>query len=261
MITSTSNMHVRTIRSLRDNRSLRRSERMFVLEGVRLVADLLTSGATPVLALYDAEQLMRTSAGQHLLAQLHALPHCHAASTAVVNAASDTTNPQGVVAVARWPQHVLPLHPQLVVVCDHIQDPGNLGTIIRSCDAVGVDVIYCSVGCVDAYAPKTVRASMGSLMRVPVLTDMSWDTIADAVAHCHVYGADSTPTSLPYTQVDWRVACTLIVGNEAHGMSQDAQALTTASVVIPMRPGIESLNAAMATSIILFEAQRQRQVG
>ncbi|MFM7678778.1 MAG: hypothetical protein ACKO83_07995 [Roseiflexaceae bacterium] len=107
-------MHVRTIRSLRDDRSLRRSERMFVLEGVRLVADLLTSGAMPVLALYDAAQLMRTSAGQHLLAQLHTLPHCHAASTAVVNAASDTTNPQGVVAVARWPHHVPPPHPQLV---------------------------------------------------------------------------------------------------------------------------------------------------
>jgi TrmH family RNA methyltransferase len=259
MITSTSNMHVRTIRSLRDDRSLRRSERMFVLEGVRLVADLLTSDATPVLVLYDAEQLMRTSAGQHLLAQLHTLPHCHAASTAVVNAASDTTNPQGVVAVARWPHHVTPPHPQLVVICDHIQDPGNLGTIIRSGDAVGVDAIYCSVGCVDAFAPKTVRASMGSLMRVPVYTDMHWDAIAQAVAHCTVYGADSTPTSIPYTQVDWCGARALIVGNEAHGMSQDGHALAHAHVAIPMRSGIESLNAAMATSIILFEAHRQRQ--
>lgn len=261
MITSTSNTHVRTIRSLRDDRSLRRSERMFVLEGVRLVADLLTSGATPALALYDAEQLMRTSAGQHLLAQLHVLPHCHAASTAVVNTASDTTNPQGVVAVAHWPDCVVPPHPQLVVICDHIQDPGNLGTIIRSSDAVGVDAIYCSVGCVDAFAPKTVRASMGSLMRVPVYTDATWAAITEAVTHCTVYGADSTPASIPYTQVDWRGARALIVGNEAHGMSQDGQALAHAQVAIPMRPGIESLNAAMATSIILFEAQRQRQIG
>jgi len=259
MITSTSNMHVRTIRSLRDDRSLRRSERMFVLEGVRLVADLLTSGVAPVLALYDADQLMRTSAGQHLLAQLRVLLHCHAASTAVVNAASDTTNPQGVVAVARWPDYATPPHPQLVVICDHIQDPGNLGTIISSCDAVGVDAIYCSVGCVDAFAPKTVRASMGSLMRVPIYTDKNWDEIAQAVAHCTVYGADSTPTSIPYTQVDWQGARALIVGNEAHGISQDGHDLAHAQVVIPMRPGIESLNAAMATSIILFEAQRQRQ--
>ena len=252
-------MHVRTIRSLRDDRSLRRSERMFMLEGVRLVSDLFATGATPVLALYDADQLARTDAGQTLLYQLSTLPHCHAASAAVVHAASDTTSPQGVVAIARWPQHAIPTQPSLVVVCDHIQDPGNLGTIIRSCDAVGVDVIYCSAGCVDAYGPKTVRASMGSLMRVPFQTDLSWDAIAHAVAYCHVYCADSTPTSLPYTHVDWRAASALIIGNEAHGISQDAQRIASASVVIPMRPGIESLNAAMAASIILFEAQRQRQ--
>ena len=259
MITSTSNMHVRTIRSLRDDRSLRRSERMFMLEGVRLVSDLLASGATPVLALYDADQLARTAAGQTLLGQLTTLPHCYAASAAVVHAASDTTNPQGVVAIAHWPHLPIPAPPALVVICDHIQDPGNLGTIIRSCDAVGVDTIVCSTGCVDAYAPKTVRASMGSLMRVPIQTDMPWDTIAQTVAHCHVYCADSTPTSQPYTHVDWRAACALIIGNEAHGISRAAQAIATASVVIPMRPGIESLNAAMAASIILFEAQRQRQ--
>ncbi|MEY2846314.1 MAG: hypothetical protein RL076_1860 [Chloroflexota bacterium] len=259
MITSTSNTHVRTIRSLRDDRSLRRSERLFVLEGVRLVSDVFAHDATPVLVLYDATQLARTNAGQLLLDQLHALPNCYAASAAVVQAASDTSTPQGVVAVARWPQLPVPPAPSLVVICDHIQDPGNLGTIIRSCDAVGVDAILCSPGCVDAYAPKTVRASMGSLMRVPIQTDLPWDAIAHTVTHCHVYCANSTPTSLSYTRVDWRMASALIIGNEAHGLSQHAHALATTHVAIPMRPGIESLNAAMAASIMLFEAQRQRQ--
>lgn len=251
---------MRTIRSLRDDRSLRRSERMFVLEGVRLVADLIVSGATPVLGLYDPDQLAGTAAGRLLLTTLRQLPQCHVASAQVIKTVSDTPSPQGVVVVAAWPHIPIPAHPQLLVICDHIQDPGNLGTIIRSSDAVGVDAVYCSVGCVDAFAPKTVRASMGSLMRVAVHTDMAWDAIQRAVAHCHVYVADSTATSRPYTLVDWRQPSALIVGNEAHGISAAAHALATAQVVIPMRPGIESLNAAMAASIILFEAQRQRQL-
>ena len=259
MIRSTSNSHVRTIRSLRDDRSLRRSERMFVLEGVRLVADLLASGATPVFVLYDPEQLATTVAGNALMDALgQSTGAVYAASAEVIKAASDTASPQGVVAVAQWPIITIPTQPQLIVVCDHIQDPGNLGTIIRSSDAVGVAAIYCSVGCVDVYAPKTVRASMGSLMRVPIRQDMAWDTLASTLAPYRIYAADGGGQSVAYTQIDWRRPSVLIVGNEAHGLSTSARQLAQQTIHIPMRAGIESLNAAMAASIILFEAQRQQ---
>ena len=259
MIRSTSNSHVRTIRSLRDDRSLRRSERMFVLEGVRLVADLFASGATPVFVLYDPDQLATTVAGNALMEALaQSAGAVYAASAEVIKAASDTTSPQGVVAVAQWPTVAIPTQPQLIVVCDHIQDPGNLGTIIRSSDAVGVAAIYCSVGCVDVYAPKTVRASMGSLMRVPIRQDMAWDTLASTLAPYPIYAADGGGQSVAYTQIDWRQPSVLIVGNEAHGLSTSARQLAQQTIHIPMRVGIESLNAAMAASIILFEAQRQQ---
>jgi TrmH family RNA methyltransferase len=232
---------------------------MFVLEGVRLVADLLQGGHQPQLVLYDPLQLASTAAGQALLEQISTLPQAHPASPDVIKTASDTNTPQGVIAVADWP-HFRITQPSLVVVCDEIQDPGNMGTIIRSCDAIGVDAVYCSVGCVDVYSPKCVRASMGSIMRVPIIVDQRWDTLATAIAHTTIYAADAGPRSIDYCDVDWLAPSTLIVGNEARGISQAAQQLAQHTVVIPMRAGIESLNAAMATSIILFEAQRQRRL-
>jgi len=258
VIQSTANPQVRFIRSLRDDRSLRRSERMFVLEGVRLVGDLLASQHTPHFVLYDPEQLQQTAAGHALLQTIAANNIPQSPTTAaVIKAVSDTNSPQGVVAVARWPE--LPITSQhLVVICDEIQDPGNLGTIIRSADAVGVDAIYCSVGCVDAFAPKTVRASMGSIMRVPLRTDMTWDHITQQVHGVVIYAADGGTISQPHTAINWRQPSALIVGNEARGLGTVARSATQHYVHIPMRPGIESLNAAMATTIMLFEAQRQR---
>lgn len=258
MIQSTANPQVRFIRSLRDDRSLRRSERMFVLEGVRLVGDLFASGQLPQFVLYDPDQLQQTTAGQALLHEItsHTIPQSPTTAS-VIKSVSDTNSPQGVVAIAHWPDLAIP--PQrLVVICDEIQDPGNLGTIIRSADAVGVDAIYCSIGSVDAYAPKTVRASMGSIMRVPIRTDMTWDAIVDTLQGVTIYAADGGTTSQPHTAIDWRQPSALIVGNEARGLGATARAVTHQFVHIPMRPGIESLNAAMATTIMLFEAQRQR---
>ena len=261
MIQSTANAQVRFIRSLRDDRSLRRSERMFVLEGVRLVSDLFASGQLPHFVLYDHDQLQQTAAGQALLTLITKpnVPQSPTTAT-VIKSVSDTNTPQGVVAIARWPDLVI-TQQRLVLICDEIQDPGNLGTIIRSADAVGVDAIYCSVGCVDAYAPKTVRASMGSIMRVPIRTDMTWDALVEALQGVTIYAADGTSISQAHTTIDWRQSSALIVGNEARGLSTDARAATNHYVHIPMRPGIESLNAAMATTIVLFEAQRQRLAG
>lgn len=258
MIRSTQNAHIRTIRSLRDDRSLRHRERMFVLEGVRLVAELIQSPLAVTSVVYDPDVLATTSAGQALLHLIADQPYSQPASAEVIKSASDTTSPQGVIAVAPWPS--LPLQREGVyVVCDEIQDPGNMGTIIRSCDAIGVAGIWCTRGCVDVYAPKTVRASMGSLLRVPLWVDQDWPSIAQATAQTQRYAADAAPQSIDYCAVDWCAPSTLIIGNEARGLSPAARALADQLVMIPMRAGIESLNAAMAASVILFESQRQRR--
>lgn len=258
MIRSTQNAHIRTIRSLRDDRSLRHRERMFVLEGVRLVTELIQSRLTVTAVVYDPDVLATTPAGQALLELIVDQPYSMPASAEVIKSASDTTTPQGVIAMAPWP-HFSASGAGVYVVCDEIQDPGNMGTIIRSCDAIGVAGIWCTRGCVDVYAPKTVRASMGSLLRVPMWVDQEWSAIAQATSHTRRYAADAAPHSIDYCAVDWCAPSTLIIGNEARGLSPAARTLAEDLVMIPMRAGIESLNAAMAASVILFEAQRQRR--
>src|SRR4051812_4762194 len=128
MIESQANPHVKHIRSLAADRKDRRRERLFVLEGVRLVADALAGGAVLDLALFAPDQLMLTVAGQALLEQLELLAVAHPASAQVVAAASDTVHPQGVVGLARWPQ-IAPGVPGVMLVLDAIQDPGNMGAL------------------------------------------------------------------------------------------------------------------------------------
>jgi RNA methyltransferase, TrmH family len=260
MIESQANPHVKHIRSLAADRKDRRRERLFVLEGVRLVADALAGGAELQLALYAPDQLAQTVAGQALLQQLEPLTTAHSASAQVVAAASDTVHPQGVVALARWPQ-VEPGKPGIILVLDAIQDPGNMGTLLRSAEAVGVAEVLGIAGTVDVYSPKVVRAAMGAHMRLAITQDLDWDAAAERLAFVdHVYAADAAAT-MPYFAADWRQPSVLIIGNEAHGLSEDARALARNLIGIPMQGRAESLNAAVAGSVVLFEALRQRTRG
>jgi RNA methyltransferase, TrmH family len=260
MIESQANPHVKHIRSLAADRKDRRRERLFVLEGVRLVADALASGVVLDLALYAPEQLGLTAAGQELLSELETLDVAHQASAQVVAAASDTLHPQGVVALGRWPS-VEPGVPGIILVLDAIQDPGNMGALLRSAEAVGVAEVLCTIGTVDVYSPKVVRAAMGAHMRLSITQDLSWDETGERLSFVdHVYAADAE-ARMPYFAADWRQPSALIIGNEAHGLSEDARALARSPIGIPMRGRAESLNAAVAGSVILFEALRQRTRG
>jgi TrmH family RNA methyltransferase len=260
MISSTTNPHVNRIRSLLANRRERRRERLFVLEGVRLVADALDHGAGLDLGLYAPQQLDSTVAGAELRARLEQVPGCYAATPQTVAAAADTMHPQGVVALARWPQ-VEAGRRGVVLVLDSIQDPGNLGTLLRSAEAVGVAQVLCSGGSVDAYSPKVVRAAMGAHFRLSLEQDLAWDQVGEQLAGVvHIYAADAEAT-MPYYAADWRQPSALIIGNEAHGLSEEARALAGKLISIPMRGRAESLNAAVAGSVILFEALRQRARG
>jgi TrmH family RNA methyltransferase len=260
MIESQANPHVKHIRSLAADRKDRRRERLFVLEGVRLVADALAGGAMLELALYAPDQLGQTEAGRALLDQIQALTIAHLASAQVVAAASDTVHPQGIVALARWPENE-PGRPGIILVLDAIQDPGNMGTLLRSAEAVGVAEVLCAAGTVDVYSPKVVRAAMGAHMHLAIVQDLGWDAIADRLMLVDsVYAADAA-ASMPYFAADWRQPAALIIGNEARGLSEDARALARRPISIPMHGRAESLNAAVAGSVILFEALRQRTRG
>lgn len=150
-----------------------------------------------------------------------------------------------------------PPRPGLLLILDRVRDPGNLGTILRSAEAASVGHVLLSPGTVDHYNPKVVRGAMGAHFRLPVIS-LDWPAIAEQAGRRAVWLADAAG-ELSYDAVDWTQPSALIVGGEAAGAGQEAAVLATGRVSIPMAGGAESLNAAMAATVILFEAARQQR--
>ncbi len=171
-------------------------------------------------------------------------------------ACSDTQTPQGVLAVVPFVN--LEPRPGLLLILDGIRDPGNLGTILRSAESAGVGQVLLAPGTVDLYNPKVVRGAMGAHLRLPALSQ-DWHSIGQRARDRAVWLADAAGDTA-YHAVDWTQPSALLVGGEASGAGQEAADLATGKLSIPMTGGAESLNAAMAATIILFEAARQRQI-
>lgn len=251
MITSLHNEKVRLARALQTAAKARRKERRIVLEGARLVLDACSGGHRPDFVLVgegaDAEALARLRA-----LDIEPLP----VSAEVLRYVSDTQQPQGIVAVFPMPDAALPPDPAHVLILDAIRDPGNLGTILRTAAAAGVDAALLSPTCADPYNPKALRGGMGAHFRLP-LAVQSWAQIGAYCQHLLIYVADGAGELL-YDAADWRGRWGLIIGSEAHGAGDEARRLAAARVRIPLAAGSESLNAAVAAGVILFEARRVR---
>lgn len=181
-------------------------------------------------------------------------------SEPVMQAVSDTETPQGLLVVLD--QHALPLPPapDFLLILDGVRDPGNQGTILRTAIAAGVQSVWLAPGCVDAWSPKVLRAGMGAHFRLPI-RNLSWQDIRHSLkqtsGNLRVYLADSAG-GMSYLKMDFRTPLALIVGGEAAGAGSEALALADERVLIPMPGGSESLNAAVAASILCFEVVRQR---
>jgi TrmH family RNA methyltransferase len=255
VITSTANPHVKYIRSLCADRRRRHRERSFVIEGVRLVGEACRAGVALQRVLYAADQLAQTPEGVALLDQVRDLPGSYPATAQVVAAAADTVTPQGVVAVAPFGERAA--QPGLMLVLDAVQDPGNVGTLLRTAEAAGVGRVVCSQGTADVYSPKVVRAAMGAHFWLAVQVDVERATLADLLRDVPRVYATTGRAHTPYYAVQWQEHAALVIGNEAQGVGADVLALATEEIVIPMQGRAESLNAAVAGSIILFEALRQ----
>ena len=275
VIDSSANPTVKALRALTTTKG-RREQRRFLVEGVRAVEEGLRAGYVPAVCLYNPELLARTERGQALLTSLRKLrtdtgkpPMLLEASVRALQSASDTVHPQGIVAafpiVDREPPTPAPA-PALALICDAIQDPGNLGTILRAAEAAGVHAVWLSPDCVDVYSPKVVRSAMGAHFRLPIYPNSDWPQIERAVQMLgvpatRIFGTDAAARQ-SYDEVDWLQPAALIISNEAHGISQQARLLAEGGgglVCIPMMGGTESLNAAIAAAVILFEAARQRR--
>lgn len=182
---------------------------------------------------------------------------CFQVSGQVMESLSSTVTPQGIIAVVPFPVLNPPSRGWLTLVLDGIGNPDNLGAILRTAAAAGVDHVITTFGSVDPYNPKAVRAAMGAHFRVPLSVSLRWPQIAPFLKDRAVILADVSGDK-PYFDVDWTRPSALIIGSEAHGPGDEARKRAHESVFIPMPGGMESLNAAVAAGIIIFEAVRQR---
>lgn len=229
------------------------------MEGLRLVEEALKAEVVPALTFFSPD-LSDSQRGYELLATIEDLSgECFVVTDAVMRALSDTVSPQGILAVVPFLELSPPENPWLVLVVDRVRDPGNLGTILRSAEAAGVGQVILTPATVDVYSPKVVRGAMGAHFYLPVATGVSWSEIAEASENRQILLAKARGERL-YYKVDWMKPSVLIVGSEAEGASRGAERLATEQIVIPVQGKAESLNVAVAASVILFEAARQRGI-
>lgn len=256
MLTSPKNSTIQHVRDLQKHPRARREAGQYVVEGVRLTEEALASGVIPQIVIHTADVGVR---GEAVLAGfrtqgVNPIP----VSDAVMQVASDTQTPPGLLAVLPIQPHPIPPHPTFVLILDGVRDPGNLGTMMRTAAAAGVDALLLAPETADPYAPKVVRAGMGAHFRLPIHA-MDWNTIRTQVSALHVFLADAH-RGKPHTTSDFSQPLALVIGGEAHGASNELHSLHPTPVHIPMPGKTESLNAAMAAGILMFEVVRQRDV-
>jgi TrmH family RNA methyltransferase len=159
--------------------------------------------------------------------------------------------------VVPFQEQAIPENLDLAVAIDAVTDPGNLGTILRTAWAVGVDAVFLTKGCVDPYNPKVIRAAVGAHFRLPIFQS-THEKVLDKMSGLKSWLA-ATGEGLAYSDVDWRLPSGLIIGSEAHGVGDKLRSMVKNRVQIPLHKDVESLNAAVAAGIILFEIRRQRE--
>lgn len=246
------------IQSLLKKSKQRREEKLFIIEGIRLFQE------TPkelIREIYVAESAKNT-----LEKQLEGMKY-EVVSDNVFASVCDTKTPQGILAVVRQPQHtlqeILDTENPLILVLEDIQDPGNLGTMMRTAEGAGASGIIMTKGCVDIYNPKVVRSTMGSIYRLPFIYLENEEQFGEVFKQLKekditTYGA-ALMESQDYCQYSYEKGTAFLIGNEGNGLTARALELCESYVKIPMCGQLESLNAAIAATILMYEAFRQRR--
>jgi TrmH family RNA methyltransferase len=258
MLTSTKNPRIQRIRKLQNSRSMRRKEGLFVVEGVRLTEEAFQAGRRPSLVLYTDDINLRgqkiidgyTSQGVEVV---QVAPH-------VMQVASDTQTPQGILALLPIQTLPIPDNPDFLVIPDSIRDPGNMGTILRTALAASVSAVIIPPKTADPFSPKVIRAAMGAHFKLPIL-QLDWDEIRHLVEEQNltIYLADSSGGQ-SHHEANFQTPLALIIGGEADGAGQKAQKLANQRVFISMAGGVESLNSAVAAAVLMFEVVHQRKL-
>lgn len=255
MITSPQNPKLKLVRALQGRPKERREEGAFLAEGVRLVEEALNANWPIRFVLYSSALSER---GEALVERMESSGmEVDEVSGDLLQAVSETETSQGILAVLELTALPLPDLTNFILIPDQIRDPGNLGTLIRTAAATGVQAMYLPPETADAFAPKVVRAGMGAHFRLP-MQEMDWDEIKQVCmeANLQIFLADMA--GLSFWETDLRGPLAMIVGGEAEGASEQARELANATVSIPMPGKAESLNAGIAGAVLMFEIVRQR---
>jgi TrmH family RNA methyltransferase len=254
MITSPHNPKLKLIRALAGRPKERREAGAFLAEGVRLVEEAHAAQWPFLFVLFSSEASNR---GKKLLEQLQAAGvEVEEVLPEILRAASETESSQGVVAVLKLVDLPLPTSLNFALIPDQIRDPGNLGTLIRSAAAAGVQAVFVPPETTDPFAPKVIRAGMGAHFHLMVHS-VGWEEIRAHLTGLTTFLADAEGQTSCWG-ADFRQPLALIVGGEAEGASPAAQNLANFTVNIPMPGKIESLNAGVAGAVLMFEVVRQR---
>lgn len=261
LITSSQNPVIKEAKALKEKKS-REEKRLFFIEGLRFVEEALKEDAE-IKNVILSEKFLQIKGADLLLDKIEkAGLNTSYVTNKLFGEITDTENPQGVMAVVGMRDagiEAVIKEKSFVLVLDSLQDPGNMGTIIRTADAAGVTGIILSKGCVDVYNPKVLRSTMGSIFHLPLYFA---DSLVEAISFLKSRGIRILASHLKgeanYFQLNLTDSLAVVVGNEAKGIGEETVQLADSLVKIPMPGRAESLNASVAAGLLLYEVVRQR---
>ena len=257
MISSTSNPQVKRLLQLQKKSKARSEENVFVVEGLRMFVEVPKERVEKV---YVSESFYNKKKQDFDWKEFP----LEILSDPVFGHVSDTKTPQGILCVVKREKYdleeLLQVENPHFVVLDNLQDPGNMGTIVRTAEAAGVDAVFMSKDCVDIYNPKTIRSTMGSIYRMPFLYIEDIPKLLDDFRKKSIksYAAHLNGEKF-YDQEDYKSGTAILIGNEGNGLRDEVTEKADKLVKIPMHGEVESLNAAIAASVLMFEVFRQRR--
>lgn len=261
MITSSSNQKIRQVAQWRQKASQRRADGVFLAEGYKMFEE---APGDMVREVYVTPGALEKATFRPALRKKLEETGYETVTEELFARMSDTRTPQGILCVLRQPgyslEQLLDGPAPLLVVLENLQDPGNLGTIVRTGEGAGITGVIMTSGTVDIFNPKTIRSTMGSIFRVPFLYV---DSVEDTLHEMHRRGIRTYAAHLEgrkyYDSFSFREGTAFLIGNEGNGLSRETAGQAGQYLKIPMEGRVESLNAAVAASLLMYEAHRQRQ--
>lgn len=259
MITSTSNGKVKHVVNLLQKSKYRKENNSFVVEGIKMVSE---ADDKDILDIFVSESYSKSDKFKNECFKFDK-NKIEVVADNVFKQMSDTKTPQGILAVVKMKEtnvtEIIGKENAFVMVCEDVQDPGNLGTIIRTGEGAGITGVILTKNTVDVYNPKTIRSTMGSLYRVPFVYV---DDIEETIANMKVLGIKVYATHLNgnnnYTKENYTDKCAFLIGNEGNGLKDSTAKCADTLVKVPMEGSVESLNAAICAAVVMYEVNRQR---